>query len=68
MSKALAVYRKELRQISRDRRTLTTIVFVPAFFLLLYGYALNWDIRHIALGGPGPRRARRRAARSCRRS
>src|SRR6186713_641766 len=50
MRKALAVYRKELRQISRDRRTLTTIVFVPAFFLLLYGYALNWDIRHIALG------------------
>ena len=49
MSKALAVYRKELRQISRDRRTLTTIIFVPAFFLLLYGYALNWDIRHIAL-------------------
>src|SRR6187200_2450669 len=49
MRKALAVYRKELRQISRDRRTLTTIVFVPAFFLLLYGYALNWDIRHIAL-------------------
>ena len=45
----MAVYRKELRQISRDRRTLTTIVFVPAFFLLLYGYALNWDIRHIAL-------------------
>jgi len=49
MHKALAVYRKELRQIRRDRRTLTTIVFVPAFFLLLYGYALNFDIRHIAL-------------------
>ncbi|HET7698767.1 MAG TPA: ABC transporter permease [Vicinamibacterales bacterium] len=49
MTRALAVYRKELRQISRDRRTLTTIIFVPAFFLLLYGYALNWDIRHIAL-------------------
>ena len=49
MSKALAVYRKELRQIARDRRTLLILVFVPAFFLLLYGYALNWDIRHIAL-------------------
>jgi len=49
VTKALAVYRKELRQISRDRRTLTTIIFVPAFFLLLYGYALNWDIRHITL-------------------
>jgi ABC-2 type transport system permease protein len=47
--KAMAVYRKELRQISRDRRTLMTIVFVPVFFLLLYGYALNFDIRHIAL-------------------
>jgi ABC-2 type transport system permease protein len=46
---ALAVYRKEFRQIRRDRRTLMTIVFVPAFFLLLYGYALNWDIKHVAL-------------------
>lgn len=47
--KAIAVYRKEMRQIRRDRRTLMTIVFVPAFFLLLYGYALNWDIKHIGL-------------------
>jgi drug efflux transport system permease protein len=47
--RALAVYRKELRQIARDRRTLLILVFVPAFFLLLYGYALNFDIRHIAL-------------------
>ena len=49
MNKALAVYRKELRQIARDRRTLIILVFVPAFFLLLYGYALNFDIRHIRL-------------------
>ncbi len=49
MKKALAVYRKELRQIGRDRRTLLILVFVPAFFLLLYGYALNFDIRHVKL-------------------
>jgi ABC-2 type transport system permease protein len=49
MSKALAVGRKELRQIARDRRTLFILIFVPAFFLLIYGYALNFDIRHIAL-------------------
>lgn len=49
MNKALAVYRKELRQIARDRRTLLILVFVPAFFLLLYGYALNFDIRHVRL-------------------
>ena len=49
MRRALAVGRKELRQIRRDPRTLMILVFVPAFFLLLYGYALNFDIRHVAL-------------------
>ena len=47
--KALAVGRKEFRQIVRDRRSLAILLFVPAFFLLLYGYALNFDIRHISL-------------------
>jgi ABC-2 type transport system permease protein len=47
--KALAVAIKEFRQIGRDRRTLMILLFVPAFFLLLYGYALNFDIRNIPL-------------------
>jgi ABC-2 type transport system permease protein len=45
----LAVAIKELRQIGRDRRTLVILIFVPAFFLLLYGYALNFDIRNVSL-------------------
>ena len=49
MRGVLAVYRKELRQIARDRRTLMILAFIPAFFLLLYGYALNFDIRNIEL-------------------
>ena len=49
MRKTLAVGVKELRQIARDGRTLVILVFIPAFFLLLYGYALNFDIRNIAL-------------------
>src|SRR6187551_3677880 len=48
--KALAVARKEFRQIRRDTRTLLILLFVPAFFLLIFGYALNFDLRHIALG------------------
>jgi ABC-2 type transport system permease protein len=44
-----AVYRKEVRQIARDRRTLMILAFIPVFFLLLYGYALNFDIRNISL-------------------
>src|ERR687888_511765 len=49
MHKILAVARKEFRQIARDGRTLVILLFLPAFFLLLYGYALNWDIRHVRL-------------------
>ena len=45
----LAVARKELRQIARDRRTLAILLFLPAFFLLLFGYALNWDIRGVRI-------------------
>jgi ABC-2 type transport system permease protein len=49
MRKVLAVAAKELRQIRRDRRSLLILLFVPAFFLLVYGYALNFDIRNIRL-------------------
>jgi ABC-2 type transport system permease protein len=49
MRKALSVGRKEVRQILRDRRSLVVLLFVPAFFLLVYGYALNWDIRNVRL-------------------
>ena len=48
-SKTLAVATKEFRQIIRDKRTLMIVLFVPAFLLLLYGYALNFDIRNISL-------------------
>ena len=49
MKRIAAVAVKELRQISRDRRTLMILLFVPAFFLLLFGYALNFDIRNVTL-------------------
>jgi ABC-2 type transport system permease protein len=47
--KTIAVATKELRQIRRDRRTLLILLFVPVFFLLVYGYALNFDIRNVRL-------------------
>jgi ABC-2 type transport system permease protein len=49
LRKLAAVTVKEFRQIGRDRRTLMILLFVPAFVLLLYGYALNFDIRDIRL-------------------
>src|SRR5512135_2895637 len=49
MRKALAVGRKEFHQIVRDGRTLSILLLAPVIFLLLYGYALNFDVRHVRL-------------------
>ena len=46
-NRVFAVARKELRQIARDRRTLGILLFLPAFFLLLFGFALSWDLRNV---------------------
>lgn len=47
--KVWAVARKELRQASRDPLTLTMLLGVPTMMLLLYGYAINFDVRHVRL-------------------
>ncbi|MCP4634828.1 MAG: ABC transporter permease [candidate division Zixibacteria bacterium] len=43
------VVKKEFRQIVRDKRTLGVLLFIPAFMLIMFGYALTFDIRHIPL-------------------
>jgi ABC-2 type transport system permease protein len=42
-----AVFRKELRQLSRDRLTFGMIIGIPTLQLLLFGFAINLDIRHL---------------------
>ena len=49
MRKILAVATKEFRQIRRDRLSLAMLLGVPAMMILLYGYALNFDVRHVPL-------------------
>jgi ABC-2 type transport system permease protein len=49
MRRTWAVARKELRQVVRDPLSLIMLIGLPAFMLVLYGYALNFDVRHIAL-------------------
>ena len=46
----LTIYTKEFRQLKRDRLTLAAIIFTPVMMLLLYGYALNFDVKHVRLG------------------
>lgn len=42
-----AVFRKELRQLSRDKLTFGMIIGIPTLQLLLFGFAINLDIRHL---------------------
>ena len=38
---------KELRQLRRDRLTFAMIVGIPTMQLLVFGYAINMDVRHL---------------------
>ncbi|WP_226622598.1 ABC transporter permease [Alloyangia pacifica] len=43
----MAILRKELLQLRRDRLTLGMIVMIPLIQLVLFGYAINTEVRHI---------------------
>ena len=45
-----AIMLKELRQLRRDRITLAMIVGIPVMQLLLFGYAINLNLRHLDAG------------------
>jgi ABC-2 type transport system permease protein len=47
MKRFWAIFKKEFRQIRRDPLSLGMLIFVPAMLLVLYGYALSFDVKHI---------------------
>lgn len=49
MRRLTAMIRKELIQMRRDPVTLAISIFAPLLMLLLYGYGINFDIRHIPM-------------------
>lgn len=48
-SRLLVIAWKELRQLSRDRMTVRMVFALPVMQLLLFGYAINNDVRHMPL-------------------
>lgn len=42
-----AIVQKELRQLRRDRLTFAMIVGIPVLQLVLFGFAINLDVRHL---------------------
>jgi len=49
MNRLLAIARKELWQLRRDRLTLAMAVMIPVLQLLLFGFAIDTDVRHMPM-------------------
>jgi ABC-2 type transport system permease protein len=47
LSRLLAITKKEIRQMRRDRLTFGMIVGIPVIQMLLFGYAINTDVRNL---------------------
>ena len=50
IQRILAIFLKEVRQLRRDRLTFGMIVGIPVIQLMMFGYAINMDVRHIPAG------------------
>jgi len=48
-TRLLAIAKKEARQLRRDQRSLVLAFVLPLLLLVLFGYAISWDVRDIAL-------------------
>ncbi len=47
LSRILAIFQKELAQLRRDRMTFGMVIMIPLIQLILFGYAINTNIRDI---------------------
>jgi ABC-2 type transport system permease protein len=45
----LAIAKKEYRQLKRDTRMLFIVFFFPVVLLAIFGYAINFDVKHIKI-------------------
>jgi len=50
VKKTWAVALKEVRQILRDPLSLLMLLGLPAFMLVVFGYAISFDVEHLPLG------------------
>ncbi len=47
MTRLLAIARKEAIHVGRDRRSLVAAVGLPVILILLYGFAVDFDLHHL---------------------
>ena len=54
LARVWAMADKEARYLLRDWRSLTVTLLLPVMLLVLFGYAIDFDVRHIALATYDP--------------
>ncbi len=50
LTRMMAIAGKEFRQLRRDRLSFGMIVGIPLLQMILFGYAINLDVRHLSAG------------------
>lgn len=49
LTRILAIAKKEVRQLKRDTRMLYVLFVFPLILLILFGYAISFDVHHIQM-------------------
>jgi ABC-2 type transport system permease protein len=49
LRRTIAIVKKEFRQLKRDARLLFVIFFFPVMLLIMFGYAVNFDVKHVKI-------------------
>ncbi len=49
LTRIKAIAKKEVRQLKRDKRMLYVLFVFPILLLVIFGYAINFDVHHIKL-------------------
>lgn len=44
-----AIAKKEFKQLRRDKRLMFVIFFFPVMLLIMFGYAVNFDVKHVKI-------------------
>lgn len=49
LNRIIAISKKEIKQLLRDKRMMFVLFFFPVFLLIIFGYAVNYDVQNIKL-------------------
>ena len=49
LDRVIAISKKEIKELRRDKRMMFVLFFFPVFLLVIFGYAVNFDVQNVKL-------------------